>query len=162
MSTATIWTFNDGGRADAGYKGTTGDCVVRAIAIGTERPYQTVYDELNALGKAERFTKRKRSRSSARTGVFGITIRKYLESLGWKFTPTMGIGTGCRVHLRAYELPSGRLIVSVSKHLVAVVDGVIRDNHDSTRDGTRCVYGYWSKLSARKQSAPRQMELFNG
>ncbi len=162
MSTSTIWKFNDGGRADAGYKGETGDCVVRAIAIGTERPYQTIYDELNALGKTERITKRKRSRSSARTGVFKVTIRKYLENLGWTFTPTMGIGTGCRVHLRADELPSGRLIVSVSKHLVAVVDGVIHDNHDSTRDGTRCVYGYWSKPSARKQSPPRQMELFSG
>jgi hypothetical protein len=41
------------------------------------------------------------------------------------------------------ELPIGRLIVSVSKHLVAVVDGVIHDTHDPSRAGTRCVYGYW-------------------
>jgi hypothetical protein len=26
---------------------------------------------------------------------------------------------------------------------VAVVDGVVRDTHDSSRDGTRCVYGFW-------------------
>lgn len=23
-------------------------------------------------------------------------------------------------------------------------DGVIRDTHDPSRDGTRCVYGYWT------------------
>ena len=38
----------------------------------------------------------------------------------------MHIGSGCKVHLRDGELPSGRLVVSVSKHMVAVVDGVIR------------------------------------
>lgn len=32
--------YNDGGRAEAGFKGTTGDCVCRAIAIATERPYR--------------------------------------------------------------------------------------------------------------------------
>ena len=59
----------------------------------------------------------------------------------------MAIGSGCKVHLRADELPSGRLIVSVSKHLTAVIDGVIHDNHDPSRDGTRCVYGYFSKVA---------------
>ena len=29
------YAFDDGGRAPAGYKGTTGDCVCRAIAIAT-------------------------------------------------------------------------------------------------------------------------------
>jgi hypothetical protein len=36
--------YNDGGRQQAGYKGKTGDCVVRAIAIAADLPYQTVYD----------------------------------------------------------------------------------------------------------------------
>jgi len=34
--------YNDGGRVAAGYKGRAGDCVVRAIAIATQRPYQEV------------------------------------------------------------------------------------------------------------------------
>jgi hypothetical protein len=33
----------------------------------------------------------------------------------------MQIGPGCTVHLRADELPSGRLVVSVSKHLIAAI-----------------------------------------
>jgi hypothetical protein len=58
----------------------------------------------------------------------------------------MRIGQGCTTHLRRSELPTtGRLIVSVSKHITAVIDGVIHDTHDPSRRGTRCVYGYWVK-----------------
>lgn len=137
--------IDDGGRKAAGYQGTAGDCVVRAIAIATGMPYQSVYDGINATAVGERRGKRKRGVSSARNGVYKGTIRKYLAALGWKWTPTMGIGTGCKVHLKADELPAGRLVVSLSKHLTAVIDGVIHDTHDPQRDGTRCVYGYWAK-----------------
>jgi hypothetical protein len=57
----------------------------------------------------------------------------------------MAIGSGCAVHLRAEELPKGRLLVKVSGHLTAVIDGVLYDTHDCSRRGTRCVYGYFSK-----------------
>ena len=57
----------------------------------------------------------------------------------------MAIGSACKVHLRANELPAGRLVFSVSKHMVAVIDGVIHDTSDPSTDGTRYVYGY-SKL----------------
>lgn len=40
---------NDGGRKAAGYKGITGDCVCRAIAIGTGQPYQTVYEDRKSV-----------------------------------------------------------------------------------------------------------------
>ncbi len=141
--------YNDGGRANAGYKGTTGDCVVRAIAIATEKPYREVYDAINTAATYERNGKRKGNRrSSARNGVYKNTERKYLESIGWKWTPTMFIGSGCKVHLHASELPLGRLIVQVSKHLTAVINHEIHDTFDPQRDGQRCVYGYWQKVEA--------------
>lgn len=68
-----------------------------------------------------------------------------MAEIGWKWVPTMQIGQGCKVHLDPNELPSGRLIVSVSKHLTAVLDGVIHDTYDPSRDGSRCVYGYFQK-----------------
>ena len=144
------WVFNDGGRAAAGYKGKAGDCVVRAIAIAARLPYQEVYDAVNAAGATETPTplvakRRRDKRSSARDGVFKPTIRQIMSQLGWQWTPTMGFGTGCTVHLRSHELPAGRLVVSVSKHLVAVIDGVAYDTHDCTRGGNRCVYGYWQE-----------------
>lgn len=138
------WVYNDGGRKAAGYKGDADDCVCRAIAIAAELPYQEVYDALNEASKMER-PRKGRTRSSARTGIKKDTTRRYLDELGWEWTPTMKIGSGCKVHLKAEELPPGRVIVSVSKHVVAVIDGIIQDTHDPTRNGSRCVYGYWTR-----------------
>jgi len=53
------------------------------------------------------------------------------------------IGQGCKVHLRKDELPQGKLIVRVSKHITSVIDGVINDTYDCSRGATRCVYGYY-------------------
>lgn len=139
------WVFDDGGRAEADFKGTTGDCVCRAIAIATQKPYKEVYDLINEYGKQERTGKRKRGKSSARNGVYKNTIKKVMEHYGWVWHPTMQIGQGCTVHLREDELPSGRLVVSVSRHEVAVIDGVIHDIYDPSREGDRCVYGYYTK-----------------
>ena len=137
------YEYNDGGRAAAGYKGVTGDCGVRAVAIATGLPYQQVYDALNEVCANKRGKPFKRGVSNARTGIHGPIMRRYMASLGWKFVPTMGIGTGCKVHLRDGELPMGRILCNVSRHFIAVVDGVIQDIYDPSRNGTRCVYGYY-------------------
>ena len=141
--------WDDGGRKLAGFQGTTSDCVVRAISIVANRPYALVYSEINDYAKSERRGSRKRGISSARLGVYKDTIRKYLADLGFKWTPTMQIGSGCKVHLRKGELPQGELIVSLSKHLTAVINGIIHDTHDPSRGGTRCVYGYWKRTEVK-------------
>ena len=135
------FTYNDGGREAAGYKGIAGDCTVRAIAIATGKSYQEVYGDLFAQNKISNPRK-----SSPRDGGTSMkTIHKYLKSLGWEWVATMHIGSGCKVHLKKDELPSGTIIARLSKHLCAVVDGIVNDTYDSSRDGTRCVYGYWRK-----------------
>ena len=113
----THFQYNDGGRSAAGFKGTTGDCATRAIAIAFGMDYQKAYDLVNEYGARERKSKKRRSKSNARTGVY--------------------------THLVADELPAGWIICNVSKHFVAVLDGVIHDTYDPSRNGTRCVYGYW-------------------
>lgn len=139
MSTATTtapiaWVKTDGGRAAAGYKGRTNDCVTRAIAIAEQMPYQRAYLLVaDATGK------------SPRLGVPKPITRKLLADLGWVWTPTMVFGQGCSTHLQADELPGGRLIVKLSRHVVAVIDGVVHDVFDPSWDGRRCVYGYWRK-----------------
>lgn len=149
----TRWKHNDGGRSAAGFKGSAGDCVTRAIAIASGLPYRKVYDDLTSHGRGfmesgrTRAARRMRTRGRAtpRDGVYKEVYKPYIEDvLGWTWTPTMKIGQGCTVHLRGDELPAGRLIVKCSKHLVAVVDGIIQDTSDTSRDGTRCVYGYWT------------------
>lgn len=139
--------YDDGGRKAAGYKGTAGDCVCRSIAIATQLPYKQVYDLINEYAKKERLTKARRTRSSARGGVWKPTIRKIMKDLGWEWIPTMHIGSGCTTHLREDELPKGRLVVDVSHHCVAVVDGIIHDIYDCSREENRCVYGYFIKVN---------------
>jgi hypothetical protein len=144
------YQYNDGGRADAGYKGDTGDCVTRAVAIASGKPYQEIYEVMAHGNATQRKTKQTRdsmTKRSARNGVY--TQRKwfkdYMKSIGFKWTPTMLVGSGCKVHLKKDELPDGRLVAMVSKHCVAMIDGIINDLYDCSRDGTRCVYGYWRK-----------------
>lgn len=153
------FVYNDGGREAAGFRGKAGDCVTRAVAIASGRPYTEIYDAL-ASGMG---SQRKAKGRSARNGV--STSRKwfkdYMASLGFKWTPTMLVGQGCKVHLHDGELPMGRLVVAVSRHYTAVIDGVVHDTYDPQRefvelvggpDGRaipiatrrRCVYGYWS------------------
>jgi hypothetical protein len=144
-STQEHWIYDDGGRADAGYRGKTGDCGVRAIAIATGLPYQEVYWAINEFAKKERLTRRHPKRSNSRTGIHPKTMHRFFESIGWQWTPTMTIGSGTTVHLTAGELPAGRLVVRCSKHYTAMIDGLIHDTYDPSRDGTRAVYGYWSK-----------------
>lgn len=135
---------DDGGRAAAGYRGYTGDCGTRAVAIAAGIPYQEAYDRINEAAKRER-PRGKKKRSNARNGIWPQTLGRVLEDLGFEWVPTMKIGTGCRVHLDADQLPKGRIVTRLSRHYAAVVDGVLRDTYDSSRDCNRCVYGYWIK-----------------
>lgn len=172
------YVFDDGGRSAAGFKGSAGDCVTRAIAIVSGKPYAEVYAALAQGTGSQRVTRgRKAKGATARNGI--STSRKwfkdYMAAQGFKWTPTMQIGSGCKVHLNAAELPAGRLIVAVSKHYTAVIDGVIHDTFNPSVRGTtiyspgyegevprgarwlengngwayspeRCVYGYWSPM----------------
>lgn len=153
------FVFDDGGRVDAGFKGHAGDCVCRAVTIASGRPYGEVYARLAAgMGSQRRSKHAPKKTASARSGVSVQRkwFKEYMAELGFVWVPTMKIGTGCRVHLVAGELPEGRLVVAVSRHYTAVVDGVIRDTHDPQRTtywydregntssvSERCVYGYW-------------------
>lgn len=155
---ALDFLHDDGGRANAGFKGHVGDCVCRSVVIASGRPYAEVYSVLADGTGSQRATKTRGKRAaSARSGinVRRKWFRDYMHSLGFKWVPTMRIGEGCKTHLLRGELPMGRLVVAVSKHYTAVIDGVIHDTHDPTRaiiiteDGEtrmthRCVYGYWT------------------
>ena len=144
--------YDDGGRSNAGYKGVAGDCVVRSIAIAANLSYKKVYEDLYQANEIFRNTSKtklarslKQKNDSPRTGTHRVVLKKYLLQLGWKWTPTMFIGQGCKIHLKKNELPDGTLIVSCSKHITVVKEGILHDTYDCSRNGTRCVYGYWTK-----------------
>jgi hypothetical protein len=128
--------YDDGGRSKYFKADKVGDCVTRAIAIATGKDYKEIYEALYQFNG-----------ETPRNGVRKKDTRKFIENyLGWKWVPLMGIGTGCRVHLRADELAKqGTIILKLSKHLATVKDGILYDTYDCSRSGTRCVYGYWIK-----------------
>lgn len=168
--------YNDGGRAAAGFKGQTGDCVVRAIAIASGLPYIEVYNSLKQLNAAYANNRRGRvagklqkKGSTPRDGNYRKVYHDYILSLGFEWVSCMQIGSGCKIHLRAEELPAGRLICAVSRHLTAVIDGTVHDLYNPAREprfpistvqcmgngeekvlfsgAGRCVYGYYIKKS---------------
>ena len=126
------WVYDDGGRAQAGwvFEG-AGDCVTRAIAIATQMPYEIVADIVDKASHGRR--------GSSQSGVYNFATRGILTSLGWKRVTT-------NAHLNSDEFPPGRLILVVNRHLVAMVDGVMRDTYDPSYHGSRRVYAYWIKL----------------
>ena len=111
---------------------------MEAIAMANNESYEAVYADLakrqKALGKP-----------GLSSGVYRKTYDGYLADAGWYWFPTMTIGMGCTVHMLADELPEGRIIVRLSRRLTVVEDGVVYDSVDPRRDGTRCVYGFWSE-----------------
>jgi hypothetical protein len=137
---------NDGGRSEAGYKGYAGDCVCRSICIATGKPYKEVYSFLAEMNSKQ---KGRNGKKRPKTAAKGISVNKkwfkdYMKELGFEWVITMRIGDGCKVHLCEEELPKeGTLIVRLSKHYSTVIDGVIHDTYDPSREGRRCVYGYW-------------------
>lgn len=144
------YIHNDGGRAASGRRGTCGDCVTRALAIAMERPYDEIYNHMchvNARTPKTRCRRKHDKSHSASSGIYTTSqvFKNWMRAQGWEFIATMGIGTGCKVHLGSNELPMGRIIARVSRHYTAVVDGVTNDIYDPNRAGTRCVYGYWRK-----------------
>jgi hypothetical protein len=60
--------IDDGGREAAGFKGSAGDCVCRAIAIASGRPYKEVNDRLADGTATQRITKRQKRRHERRAG----------------------------------------------------------------------------------------------
>lgn len=138
--------FNtDGGRLDAGFKGNSGDCVVRAIAIATNEPYIRV-----RRGLAELYSEMTGGfHRSAANGVGVETAHAWLSNLGWETVITK----------KSYlsDIPrKGIYIAALSNHYVAVVNGVIHDSWDSsvsmkTKCGSPVMKGYYQKAESSNE-----------
>lgn len=147
------FVYSTGGRELYFKASSVRDCVCRAIANATGMDYLEVYNGINAEAKKERSSKRKRTTSSARNGVYSATAKRFIERvLGWVWVPCMGIGTGCQTHIRESELPArGSYILNLSGHFSCWKNGELYDTYDCSRNGTRCVYGYWRAPSKEEK-----------
>ena len=137
------YIYDDGGRRNAGYKGDTGDCVVRAAAIVLDyefphaRPhYQTVYDAMAAGMKAagyvasgNAYAQKPRTGRAAKNKVnrAGDIQVRVLRSLGFEKAK---LPTGPRPTYAEALRDFGPCIVSTRKHMAALVNGALRDTFD--------------------------------
>jgi len=112
-------------------KDSTGDCVLRAIAIGTGQDYKKVRDDLFKLA-AELWVMPNAKRC----------YEAYLTSLGWvKHSP---IKNGRR-KVRVKDFPIGNAIVTTCNHLTTIVDGEL---HDTWNTGEYAANSYYTKAAA--------------
>lgn len=110
----------------------TGDCVVRAICNATGKQWHEVYEELCAIGyDLCDMPNQKR------------VYEKYLDNIGWKKYPMPRKKDGRRYTLAEFADTNGHItsIVSVAKHLTALVDGEL---HDTWNCGHKCVGNFYS------------------
>jgi hypothetical protein len=158
---ALPFKYNDGGRKKAGFKGTTGDCVTRAIAIALKQPYAEVYEWVNVLC-AYSFTANKRRReeedepSYAHNGPYLMDIMPGLNNRGWRYYVARG------KEMTLDQIPRGRIVARVKNkdmegfHLMAIVNGVIHDTFDWQTRGL-VVVGFIKKFRHRpKKKSPKK------
>ena len=125
---------DDGGRAAAGFPGPVGDCVVRAVAIASGRPYAEVHARFRIGTGRVRHSKR---RPSPENGIVTSHpwFKKYMAELGFQF-------------VKSAELPdNGRLIVETIDHAfaVVVVNGAFTVHDTHMRRILDPRRGYWIK-----------------
>jgi hypothetical protein len=136
---------HDGGRITAGFKGTKtiGDCVCRAITIAAEQPYAKTHADLSDFGwstRQDRYSWRDKDGLIIPGAMARWLERQYIEPLGLVWRPLPAVKGQPRPRPR--DLLEGRLIASMRRHLVAVVDGVVYDTWDSL---DQPVYGYYHR-----------------
>ena len=119
--TNNVWKKNDGGLKDSRFKSKKkrGDCVIRAIALATDIPYDKVFDGLCDTAKETGFLPNQDD-----------TYELYLARLGWRKNKPQRSGTGL-LPLGMFNSEGKTSIVKVRNHLVTVKDNTILDTWDS-------------------------------
>ena len=109
---------NDGGRSIYFGKRQTGDCVVRAIAIATNKHYRDVWHDLLKISKRTGFMPNNRE-----------TYETYLiKHLGWYKHKCLRQANGKKYLVK--QVYHKQAIILTRGHLTAMVDGVVNDLFD--------------------------------
>ena len=116
------FAWDDGGRAAAGFRGSSGDCVVRAVTILTGRWYsgvrQTVREIMEEQGVWEG-----NLRDGVPNDVWPTVLRHYrFQRVRRPRGPWPTYTAVSRLHHAA--------LVTSREHVSAILDGFLRDTHD--------------------------------
>ena len=131
------YRYDDGGRESAGYRGRTGDCVVRAIAICTGEDYRAVYltmaehmkrNGYAASGNAYATRQRNRKAPRRKGQIAARRVQdRVLEVYGFR---KVRLPAGARPTFTEAQHQFGDCVVGTTKHVAAIVDGALRDTFD--------------------------------
>lgn len=129
--------YNDGGRKEAGYKGSARDCVCRSISIATGLSYKEVYSVLARMNK--RVTGRKSARNGIHTGMEWFKELMEIWGFEWHQAPSFYVYNFNHFPKR------GTFIVDMPSHYTVVMAGEIHDTYDPRVLRNQAIKGYWKK-----------------
>lgn len=135
------YEFNDGGRAASKYSGGINDCVTRAISIATGIGYDAAREILRPVLTHEG------------VNVFSAEFASIARRAGLVYVAARQKG------FTVAHLPTdGVFIAHTSKHISAVVNGVVLDTFDTSAEE---IQGYWIPLSGKGYNVFDQDEALN-
>lgn len=109
---------------------TTGDCVVRALAIATGKSWRRIYDELCELGRIE-------CELPNSNNIWGL----YLEQAGGEqFLLPESCPRCITVKAFCERYQEGTYVIGTGSHAVTVIDG---DYYDSWESGNETPSYFW-------------------
>ena len=121
------YVYSDGGRDEAGYKGSARDCVARALSILLTRGNPSADSYKRAYEALAQANVRIGNNRSARNGIARFLLPDVFRSFG---IVTVKIPRGTRpTYTEAYER-YGDCLVSTTKHVCTIIDGQLMDTFD--------------------------------
>lgn len=126
---------------DKDLKDKVGDCQVRALSKVLGLSWLEAFDlTIPICRELQTYT------------IFDSELSKTKEAmakLGFEYTGISNKKGSKRPTVKSFAMshPTGKYIVSVAHHVVAVVDGIYFDTWDS---GNKSLYGYYTKVEAQE------------
>ena len=125
------FNLNDGGRKAAGRKGKTGDCLIRAIAIATGIPYETVYKRAASMYKQAGYTASGNVGTIRKSRKRGMrSINKVQDDIVESFGFTKEPQHTPRLTYSQAEMVYGDCMVTTTKHIACIRNGALQDTFD--------------------------------
>lgn len=139
---------SDQGRSHSKRKGDHADCVVRSLVAVTGLPYDATYELLKGHGRrwgrgwdVDQWLRK------GHPGLNALCMTRGLAPLHFQWIGFPPIKGRPRVTLAEAPLAftTGPYLLSLGRHVVAMVDGVLIDDggRDYRHRGSRCLYGMW-------------------
>lgn len=143
------YVYNDGGRAAAGFTGSANDCVTRAIALVSGKPYAEVWQAMAAGNKSDG----KRFSADHCVRTYNRWFYDYMTANGFTWVEPKK-----KTYVR--DLLKGNYVVAIRGHYFAVLGDTIYDTHPVSDN--KVVRGYWLYKAPKVTTTAATYNVFKG